>query len=528
MAEPAGARVDDYPLLFEGPERRVRAEVAGEVVADSHRTLVLHEARLPPVHYFPREDVRLDLLRPTTHRTFCPFKGYASYWSLTVGATRLDNVVWSYEQPYPEAAPLRGMMAFYADRLDRWLEDDHELAVLPTASESPYANPLLGWLLEEAPRIADPAALTLALARQMRATGTPLLRLSVLLRTLHPQLLGLSFRWFRDRDTVEERRVPYSTLHSPQYLNSPVAAIYQGAGGIRRRLDTPDAPLDFGILVDIKAEGGTDYVALPLVFSDGQTHVISLATDRPGGFSTRELGELYEVLGVLARLYEVHALRYTSLTLLDTYLGRQSGARVLAGQIRRGDGDDINAVIWFCDLRESTRLAGSMSRGDFLRTLDTFFDCMAGAVLDHGGEVLRYIGDAALAIFPFPGGDEAAADSICANALAAAQEACRRIAALNDARRERGEPALGFGIGLHLGEVTYGNIGTEQRLEFTVIGDAANRTARIEGLCREVDRPVLASAEFASRFPAQFEPAGRFPMRGVEGRHEVFALRAVA
>ncbi len=523
----AGGGLPDYTFTFTRHPHRVRAVIGGVAVADSDRVMVLAETRLAPVFYFPREHVRMDLMRPTAHRTHCPFKGNARYWSFQAGDGEVSNVMWSYEDPVPEAAAIAGYVAFYANLVDAWFEDDRPLAAARGADASRYANPLLAWLIREAPALDTPATLTRSLAECMLEAGIPLWRLHVIIRTLHPLLMAVSFRWWQKDGEVQENLVPYEMIRSPQFLNSPLVPIYEGAGGIRRRLDVPEPKLDFPILRDLHAEGGTDYVAMPMVFSDGQINAVTLASARPGGFTTRDLGHVYEVLDLLGRLYEVHALRYRATTLLDTYLGRHAGVRVLDGLIKRGDGEDIHAVIWFCDLRDSTPLAQSMSRSQFLDVLNRFFDCMAGAVMDHGGQVLRFIGDAALAIFPIhraeqPG--ENAADAH-ANALSAALAAQQRIGELNAARAQRGLAPLRFGIALHPGEVTYGNIGTENRLEFTVIGDAANRAARIESLCKILDRDILVSEEFAGRFPGRFESLGRHRLRGVAQELELFGLR---
>jgi adenylate cyclase len=214
--------------------------------------------------------------------------------------------------------------------------------------------------------------------------------------------------------------------------------------------------------------------------------------------------------------------------LLDTYLGRHAGERVLQGTIRRGDGENIGAVIWFCDLRESTPLARAMSRQQFLDTLNEYFDCMAGAVLKHGGQVLRYIGDAALAIFPVAGEGGAGsggAELAREQALAAAREAAAAIEAVNLERARSGRPEIRYGIGLHVGEVTYGNIGTPSRLEFTVIGEAANMAARVESLCKDLDRALLVSAEFARFAPGRFVSLGRHRLKGIDEPQELFTLR---
>jgi class 3 adenylate cyclase/uncharacterized protein (DUF427 family) len=525
-----GASAPDYRFTFEPYPHRMRAEFAGVTIADSDAVMVLEETRLAPCFYFPREHVRMDLMRPTDYRTHCPFKGNARYWTLEVNGRVAENLMWSYEDPVDEGRAIKGYVAFYSDLMDAWYEDEQISPVEAGPAASEYTNPLLAWLIREAPQLSSAKALTQGLAEQLLAAGVPLWRMNVVIRTLHPQLMALAYRWWRKNDEVEEVFIPYEALHLPRFLNSPLVPIFEGAGGIRRRLDIPDPVLDFPILEELHAEGGTDYVAMPMTFSDGQINTLTLASAQRGGFSTSDLGHIYEILDVLGRLYEVHAMRYRATTLLDTYLGRHAGKRVLDGLIKRGDGEDIQAVIWFCDLRESTPLAQSMSRSDFLGVLNQFFDCMAGAVLDHGGQVLRFIGDAALAIFPVAGDGTAEEDSLTPqrareNALAAAEDAARRVATINEKRRAKDRRPLKYGLALHPGEVTYGNIGTENRLEFTVIGDAANQAARIESMCKTLDRAVLVSSEFARHFPDRFEALGRHPLRGVAEALELFALR---
>ena len=409
--------------------------------------------------------------------------------------------------------------------MDAWYEDDEEVTE-SNVDAAGYSNPLLTWLLRDAPAIDDPQQLTKAFAEHMIAVGIPIWRLAVIVRTLHPQIMGVAYRWWRPKMEIDELPLPHDVLSSSRYLNSPLAAIFEGAGGIRRRLDVPDPVLDFPILADLYGEGATDYVAMPLTFSDGQINVLSLAADRPGGFSTDELGHLYEVLLVLGRIYEVHAMRHRAVTLLDTYLGRHAGERVLDGAIKRGDGENIHAVIWFCDLRGSTPLAQTLSREQFLGALNQFFDCMAGAILDVGGQVLRFIGDAALAIFPLARDDPDTGNppEACRLALAAVRDALGRLEALNVRRSEKGWQPFKFGIALHLGEVTYGNIGTTNRLEFTVIGDAANRAARIESLCKTLNDTVLLSDQVARYFPDECRSLGLHELRGVDEPLPIYAL----
>ena len=328
-------------------------------------------------------------------------------------------------------------------------------------------NPLVQWVWEQGWLIASLPELARGLGYAINEANIPLMRLRLTLRTLHPQLAGLSYVWLRADDTIEEIWPPLSILQEQTFLNSPYALLYEGAGAVRRRLDVPDATLDFPILEELRAQGATDYVALPIVFSDGCINAITIATDRQGGFATAELQCVAEVMPVLARLMELHAVRRTAKTILETYLGRLTGERVLNVLIHRGDGDDIHAVIWLCDLRESTALADRLPRRAFLELLNEYLECMAGAVMAHNGEVMKFIGDAILAIFPLDGVDASVPSTnaaSCFDAIAAAREAIDRLADLNRRRASRGEQAIGFGIAVHLGDVMYGNVGAPGRL----------------------------------------------------------------
>jgi len=216
--------------------------------------------------------------------------------------------------------------------------------------------------------------------------------------------------------------------------------------------------------------------------------------------------------------------------LLKTYLGKRTGERVLAGQTTRGEGEKIHAVIWLCDLRDSTRLSESMPVEDFFRWLNDFFDCTAGAVLEHDGEILSYIGDAVLAIFAIDGTERSLREACfreegaCAAALAAARDARARVDALNERREQASEPPLRFGLALHVGDLMYGNLGVSQRMQFTVIGAAANEAARLAGMCKDLGRWVLVSSAFPSCFPNEMVSLGHHVMRGVDTPQEIFTL----
>ena len=411
-------------------------------------------------------------------------------------------------------------------------------------------NSFVEWLLTEGWACDSPLTLIEGLARRTVEAGLPLTRLTTTMRYLHPQVIGTTYTWTKDQDQATQFSPPHGILQSATYLHSPFAAIMRGeVSGIRRRLDIPGTPIDFPILQELKAKGITDYVAMPLHFSDGSIHAVTFSVDRPGGFTTEELSQLYDMLPVLGRLMEIHAARHTARTLLDTYVGRHAGERVLKGLIKRGDGETIHAVIWFSDLRGSTRFADTLPREEFLALLNEYFECMAGPVLAHGGSVLRYVGDAVLAIFPIdPTAQADQADqadlafrnaaSACTAAVTAARDAMARVATHNSHGVERqgtvssavGGPHAGqvqeirFGLALHLGDVMYGNIGVPERLEFTVIGPAANEAARLENMCKTLDRPVLLSASVADQLSCPLVSLGFQAFRGVQEPQEVFTF----
>jgi adenylate cyclase len=522
------AKQGDYEIRFEPCRKRVRVEYGGMLIADSTRAIIVRETRAPPVHYLPRDDVRMDLLERTPLRTHCPFRGDASYWTLRVGDHVAENAAWSYEEPYPDAEPIRGHLAFYREKIAALYEGDQEAAFLDTEGRGAHANPIAGWLIGEAWKAPASEDLMGRFCRFLREAGYPLARSTVIIPTLHPQVFATVLVWREDVPGVRVVYEPHDILLQPRFADSPFAPIIRGAGGVRRHLEDPDVKLDFPVVRDLHAEGATDYAAMPFRFSDGQINVISMTSFTRGGFTAAFLGSVHEIMPALGRLFEVHAQRRISVGLLETYLGRNTGRRVLDGQIKHGDGQVIHAVIWFCDLRDSTHITASMETAAYLAHLNRFFMAMAGAIIDSGGEILSYIGDAVLAIFPIADPARTSdtgvrAPEACAQAIRAARAAAARIAATNGEHAEL--PPIRYGIGLHIGDVTYGNIGIPQRLQFTVIGSAANEASRIEGMTKELGEPVLVSAEFAAHRPDDLVSKGAHALKGVSVPKELFALR---
>jgi len=384
------------------------------------------------------------------------------------------------------------------------------------ADEDLSIQPVIDWLDSGALSARLPQEVLRELCHRLVSCGMVLHRVAVFVRTLHPNVLGRGFIWHAGSNVIEVTEATRETLESELYLKSPIRIVFAEHVEIRRRLADAACPVDFPILEDLLKEGVTDFFALPLHFISGEVHAATFATRRPGGFRDGEVAALRRVLPPFTRVAEIYANMRKAQNILDAYLGPNAGAKVLAGQIKRGDGQDIDAVIWFCDLRDSTPLADSMSRHEFLGLLNEYFECVLGPVLERQGEVLRFIGDAALAIFPVDGRPAEA----CAKALAAAQEAFARMDKLNKNRT----PPLRFGIGLHLGELTYGNIGTPSRIEFTVVGAAANEAARIESLCKRLGVDLLVSERVARALPGAWKSLGSHTLRGVGDKMELFTL----
>lgn len=294
----------------------------------------------------------------------------------------------------------------------------------------------------------------------------------------------------------------------------------------RRRLTGPHAVLDFPLMHEMAEAGATDYFGLPLPFADDTPVQLTFATDRPGGFGDDDIRTFHDLALVLARLAETFALRVRVERVLNTYVGRDAGKRVIAGQIQRGGGETIEAAVMFADLREFTALSESLPRDAILKLLNDYFDVVGKAVTGEAGEILKFMGDGVLAIFPVT--DERP----MAQAALAALRACHAIGmgfhAWNEQRGIAGQPPLGFGLAVHCGEVMYGNVGASGRLDFTAIGPVVNAVSRLQSLCRELGRPILVSRRISDFWPDYCEKIGQRQLRGLAQETEVFALLPTA
>jgi adenylate cyclase len=371
------------------------------------------------------------------------------------------------------------------------------------------------WLIDGARSAPQPAQVLAQLSERLVACGIPLWRVAVFVRTLHPQVMGRRFIW-RPGTEVEVSEAPFELLESADFLENPIAQVYATGRALRRKLTDPDCAVDFPVLSELRAEGITDYLASPLVFTDGAIHAVTCTTRQAGGFTDAQIAGIEAIITPLARVAEIRALRRMGSTLLDTYVGHDAGERILAGHIRRGDIEEIHAAIWLSDMRGFTALADSLPPPVLIDLLNRYFDCQVPVILDHGAEVLKFMGDGLLAIFNIAGNET----EVCERALAAARRAQANIAALSDSAM----PGLRFGLALHIGDVLYGNIGSGNRLDFTCIGPAVNCAARIEKLTSQLGRAVLASGEFARHCAGEFTPLGEFRLAGFSTPQLVFGL----
>jgi len=353
--------------------------------------------------------------------------------------------------------------------------------------------------------------------------GIPIARAFCGVRTLHPLVAATAYIWHRGRGT-ERVTATWEQTDTPEFNDNPLAQAAVSGVFVRQPLTVPDSELEFDVYREFKRDGMTDYIAMPLIFSDGRRNPISMQTDAPGGFDDADIAALQEIVEVMAPIVETEAAYRMARQVVRTYVGHSTGERVLSGAITRGSGETIEAAIWYCDLRRFTELTDSLPRDELLGLLNAYFEIMAGAVTAAGGEVLKFIGDAMLAIWALNDeqGDDAAACST--KMLAAARSARDQLAACSAERRSAGLPAIEYGLALHLGEVHYGNIGAPDRLDFTVIGPAVNHAARIEELGAKLGHPIVASAGVAAAAPEQFQPLGAQQLRGVAELQDVFAL----
>jgi adenylate cyclase len=374
------------------------------------------------------------------------------------------------------------------------------------------------WLIDGARSAVSSPLMVAEICERLLGAGLPLWRVGIFVRTLHPDILGVNFIW-KPGAEVTFGTADFDLLDSPEFRNSPLAIVFGEGREVRHRIDDPESRR-FPFLDDMRAEGVTDYIALPLLATDGTVHATSWTTMQPGGFSDRQLNGLRALMPPLARVVEIANQRRKASILLDTYVGNRAGERILGGQIRRGHTETMHAAIWLSDLRGFTALSDRLPAETVVDILNRYFDCQVSAIRTHGGEVLKFMGDGLLAVFPISEDD---VQHVCSRALEAARESRANVEAMRYPVGEAVE-RFRFGVALHVGKILYGNIGGGNRLDFTCIGPAVNLAARLEKIAGRLHRTIVASAEFSHVSGGGWTDLGEFPISGFSKAERVYGL----
>lgn len=375
------------------------------------------------------------------------------------------------------------------------------------------------WLVDEGARFEGPPQFLEQLAERLRKIDVPLVRLTWTLTLLHPVFRGVTYEWTRG---APAREIPRrrDQMTSRVFSHSPIAQVTRTGEPLRRRLVGPDAEFDFPVLEELRDKGMTDYYVIPLDFGRGrQGGVVTYGSDDAAGFEERQLRLFDAIAPALTLVGQVHAGRRSISSLLTTYVGDEPAQRILGGEIVQGVGHTVRALVWWCDLRGFTPLSETLPSEEMLKLLNTYFSAAVDSVTEAGGDVLKFMGDAVLAVFRCEDGDLDAAT----RALAAASTLLDRLAAANAERALAGQPEIDCGVALHLGPVMYGNIGSPERLDFTVIGPTVNLVSRLAQLCRPLGEPIILSAEAAEAAATGMRPRGTHSFKGIAGDREVFA-----
>lgn len=393
-------------------------------------------------------------------------------------------------------------------------------------SDRDFRTDLIDRIIRYATAHDDLGPLLTEFCERLVGAGLPIWRASIDIPTIDPNSRALTHKWWRDRDAVIEA-LPHGAGQEEAWRRS--AIFYLLSRGLemgRWRLERGDGIAEFDLLASLQAAGGTDYLMRIVSFGDGggalRGAALSIATDRAGGFVDDEIVLINRFVPALGLAAYRMAVARTATDVLTVYLGPRTARRVLDGQIQRGEGERIAAAILYADLKRFTSLS---EREDSLRIvgwLNEHFEAIGDAVAARGGEILKFLGDGLLAVFPVADPDRLPCE-ICEEALRAAEEAVASNQALNEKRALRREPTLEVDVALHFGQVVYRNVGTSRRLDFTVIGRAVNETSRMEALCDQVGRNIVLSETFARRCARPTVEVGAFALRGITGERVLYA-----
>ncbi|MEM6616262.1 MAG: adenylate/guanylate cyclase domain-containing protein [Pseudomonadota bacterium] len=374
------------------------------------------------------------------------------------------------------------------------------------------------WLLSEGRFLSDLNLIAEGVGKRLHDDGAPVSRFRVAMRTLHPLITAVSGIWERDIISTEPVAARHGLESSPAYVGSPMAFVAESGEPFRKRLTERLTDSDHRVLHELKERGTTDYLCFPLKFTSNLGGLVTIATDRDIGFSDTDIEKFLAFAKPMSVVMEVLNQEQTAKAVAEAYLGSRTGRRVLDGRITRGHVETINAAILVGDIKNWTAMSAQLSPEDVLHLANRYFDIMASAINRHGGEILKFIGDSVLAIFE-AGTDTQSATRACERAVAAAQRALTVDTAAD------GEMPFEFGIGLDFGEVLYGNVGSPERIDFTVLGPHVNIAFRIERLTRELNRPLLYSATVATALLNESDLVVRKALKGHEGEYDIYAPR---
>ncbi|WP_299480644.1 adenylate/guanylate cyclase domain-containing protein [uncultured Roseibium sp.] len=376
---------------------------------------------------------------------------------------------------------------------------------------------LFWWMLDGARPSADAREIVLKICEGLLGAGVPIERFALFIYTLHPNLQGRRFRWLKG-EGVDQSDADLRAFDGAEYHDNPLPTVLRTGKTLRRKLCDPDCPEDFLILKQFREEGVTDYVVQPLLFTTGETHLVSFATKAKGGFDEAMMAALEKVRLPLARLTETYMLRLNAANLLSAYVGRDSGNRILSGRVHRGDIEKISACVVFADLVAFTQFSNAATAEDVLARLNRFYDCLVPPIVDRGGEVLKFMGDGLLAIFPIL--DDADSRDACRRALDALDEAS------GGADKPRfSETVPPFRAAVHVGPLQYGNIGASDRLDFTAIGPTVNLAARLLASAVLVNGQTVVSERVADLAGISKENAPAFELKGFDKTQVIVPIR---
>lgn len=388
--------------------------------------------------------------------------------------------------------------------------------------QNPFED-ITEWLLDSAATHGNLRSIADGLVAKLLSAGIPVERLNLGVLAVHPEMGGYAVLWDSSMAASLEVPVRREDMEKPTYLDSPIRFIVDEKASVDFDLSDPSMDDAFPVLREFRAQGFTHYLGFPVPYGDGPTPaILTLCTRAPSGFSpevSSGISHIFRVLGLLINVVETQRL---ARTVLKTYLGRQTGDRVMAGEITRGQGERIRAALWFCDLRGYTAMMAELGSFPMIDVMNRYFDCMAEPVWAEGGEILKFMGDAMLVVFRLDPARDAPA--VARAAARAAQVALKNLADLSESRTQRGALPLRAGISIHLGDVVYGNIGASSRLDFTVMGHAVNLVARLQGVAGAMDEPLLVSAQVAEHLGSGVESIGLHPLKGVPAPVEIFRL----